>query len=154
MNAKTLAAIKRFRDEVYANAEAIDPNQNHDWHDLALGFLLACGIPRDELSWGLLSNLSCGQFDSYLEPTSPTPEEWVKTVFANNPEVMAVRLGYGWKEGLDHPIAWMDFVIDTGEHLASSQDRPLITTPDSVIRWVRDNVPLGEFRDHARPVDP
>ena len=93
-----LEAIARFRDEVYAQARTIDPDQNHDWHDMALGFMLACGMPREELSWAFLSDLSCGHFAKYLGP-KPTVEEWVATFFNNNPEVVSVRLGYGWVRG-------------------------------------------------------
>ena len=151
MSPNLAAAVARFRDDVFTNQDTIDPHWSHDWGTLAMGFLLACGVPREELTWKLLSDLSCGVFAPYLgEPL--TPEQWVNNVFANNPEVVTVRLGYGWVTGLDQPIMWMDFTTNTGEHLAASQDAQLITTPDHVIRWVVDNVPLGEWVDYARPV--
>jgi len=154
MNPNLAAAVARFRDEVYANAQTIDPERNHDWHDIALGFMLACGIPREELSWTMLSNLSCGRFDKYLEPTAPTPEQWVQTVFATYPQVITVRLGYGWVHGTGRgATVWMDFVTRTGEHTAASQDAILPNIPDNVIRWVTDNIPLGEFKDYARPLE-
>jgi hypothetical protein len=146
---KLAPAVRRFRDEVYANASTIDPLGNYNWHDIAMGFLLACGVPSDTLSWELMSNLACGEFNKYLEPNAPTPREWANTVFTNNPEVVTVRLGYGFGSvGREQPIAWMDFKTNTGEHHASSQDKPLITTPDSVTQWVRANIPLGTWVDY------
>lgn len=146
-------AIARFRDEVYAHTTAIDPNGNYNWLDIARGFLLACGVPREELSWEVLVSISRGEFDKYLGAPL-TPEEWVDTVFAANPECVSVRVGYGWSTDNDpasaRPTVWMDFVTNTGEHMASSQDKPLITIPDNVTDWVIDNVTLGEWVDYAR----
>lgn len=156
MTPKLARAIARFRDEVYANSETIDPNQNHYWHDLAMGFLLACGIPRDELSWGLLSDLSCGHFDKYLEPA----KVWAQEYLRDNPKYITVRLGHGWdpssKPNRGH-IVWADAIDADGRHIAASQDTSLPalpTLPDNVIKWVIHNVPLGEYRDHVRPLDP
>lgn len=149
---KLIAAIQRFRDEVYANADTIDPNQNHDWHDLALGFMLACGVPREELSWGLLSELSCGHFDKYLEPA----KVWAEEYLGEHPEYVTVRLGHGWDPNKVTPVkhlAWVDAIDPDGRHLAASQDAPLPSIPEHVTQWVIDNVPLGERVEYGRPSD-
>jgi hypothetical protein len=62
-------AITRFRDEIWhhpGGVDVFDPQGTHDWNSLAMGFLLACGVHPKYLTWGLLSNLSCGRFDEYL----------------------------------------------------------------------------------------
>jgi hypothetical protein len=146
-------AIARFRDEVYAKADTIDPNQNHDWHDLALGFMLACGVPREELSWGFLSDLSCGHFAKYLDPAL----DWAHAYLKANPEYVTVRLGHGFDPTVGFPgrhVVWADPIDGDGRHLAASQDTPLPALPDDVTQWVTDNVPLGEYVDHGRPRDP
>jgi hypothetical protein len=37
-------AVERFRDEICARAEEIDPDEERDWWDLSLGFFLAAGL--------------------------------------------------------------------------------------------------------------
>lgn len=145
-------AVKRFRDEVYAKAEAIDPHQNHDMHDIALGFLLACGVPRETLTWTVLSNLSCGEFDIFLDPA----RVWAQDYLTAKPQYVTVRLGHGWDPNKVTPVkhlAWVDAIDPDGRHLAASQDAPLPSIPEHVTQWVIDNVPLGERVEYGRPSD-
>lgn len=146
-------AVKRFRDEVYAKAEAIDPHQNHDMHDIALGFLLACGVPRETLTWTVLSNLSCGEFDIFLDPA----RVWAQDYLTAKPQYVIVRFGHGYDPTVGFPgkhVVWADPIDADGRHHAASQDTPLPTLPDDVTQWVTNNVPLGEWVEYGRLKDP
>jgi len=142
-------AIVRFRDEVYVNAKTIDLHQECDWNDIAMGFLLACGVPNDTLTWYLLSDLSHGNFDPYLEPA----RVWAQAFLRANPKYVTVRVGHGYDASPALPgkhVAWADPIDAEGQHLAASQDNPLPSLPDDVTQWVIDNVPLGEWIDFTR----
>lgn len=41
---KVIKAAERFRDKVYKHADEIDPNDRYDWHDMAIGFMIASGL--------------------------------------------------------------------------------------------------------------
>lgn len=147
----TQRAITRFRDEVYSARTIIDPESNHDWHDIALGFFLACGVPREALTWTFLTDMANGNFDAHLGLPKDAPE-WVQTFFDNNPEAVTVRLGYGWGLTPDSgPEVWLDAVNSHGDHWSPNSKYVHLTIPSTVIEWVKTNIPLGEFRDYFRP---
>jgi hypothetical protein len=41
------ALIKRWKAEVVARAEEVDPDDERDWYDMAVGFFLGAGLPID-----------------------------------------------------------------------------------------------------------
>lgn len=59
--AKLQVASARFLAEVYHRAEDVDPNNERDWYDLALGFLLACEVPPEVAEGEPCLSLSCGE---------------------------------------------------------------------------------------------
>lgn len=56
----------RFLVEVYSHADTIDPNDERDWYDLALGFLLACNVPLEMAEGEPCMSLACGQLPEVL----------------------------------------------------------------------------------------
>lgn len=40
--------VKIWKTEIYDKSQEIDPDNNHYWNDLALGFLLAHGVEVNE----------------------------------------------------------------------------------------------------------
>lgn len=59
--AKLQVASSRFLAEVYRRAEDVDPNDERDWYDLALGFLLACEVPPEIAEGEPCLSLSFGE---------------------------------------------------------------------------------------------
>jgi len=39
---------KAFKEELYDRADAIDPDDEYEWHSLTLGWLIAKGVPIGE----------------------------------------------------------------------------------------------------------
>jgi hypothetical protein len=66
--AKLQVASSRFLAEVYHRAEDIDPNDERDWYDLALGFLLACEVPPEIAEGEPCLSLSCGELPEEVRP--------------------------------------------------------------------------------------
>ena len=144
--ANTITAIARFRDEVYARSREIDPVGDHDWHDIALGFLLACGVPRDTLTWTLLTHVSCGAFEPYLFPE--TIEEFAQRLFEGNPTFDHLRVGYAWGINIRDtaPEVWAEATDEDGNtHVCDPQ-----CIPETILKWVQANIPVGMWKDYHR----
>jgi len=60
------AALRRFNDEVFCEADDIDPEQQLDWGDMARGFLLGCGIPDTFIEERWLDAMVCGEVDAVI----------------------------------------------------------------------------------------
>ena len=56
--------------KVYDKSEEVDPGRQHDWNDMALGFLLARGVSPEYNNWELLSSYTCGDFERMKEALS------------------------------------------------------------------------------------
>lgn len=44
---KSVAAIRRFKEEICDRSDEIDPDELFDWYELSIGFFLACGLSMD-----------------------------------------------------------------------------------------------------------
>lgn len=144
-------ALRRFRDEVYSQHPTIDAHRDHDWHDIALGFLLACKVPLEVLTWTLLANVANGYFDQYLQP--PELRSWLLRFFITHRKILSITLGHGWTNHPGgHPEAWMDAETTTGEHLSTRPPDDVLVLPQSVQEWVLQRIPLGESFKFDREV--
>lgn len=56
-----------FKAAVYDHQAEIDPTEEYDWNDVALGFLLARGVDHGFTGWELLSSYTCGDRERMLD---------------------------------------------------------------------------------------
>lgn len=64
--AKLQVASSRFLAEVYARGHTVDPDDERDWYDLALGFLLACEVPLELAEGEPCLSLACGKMPAVV----------------------------------------------------------------------------------------
>jgi len=60
-------AISKWYTNVYLRSENIDPGNERDWYDMALGFFLASGIPFESLEYDFLCDMTNDAVEEYVK---------------------------------------------------------------------------------------
>jgi hypothetical protein len=80
-----------------------------------------------------------------------THTRWAKNYLVDHPTTVAVRLGHGY--GYDFTThtshAWVDTVMDDGQHLSTSGE-PLPILPHDVQESIKQGIHLGLWVDIPR----